>query len=195
MSRRPELVAFAAMLADLGANPCDLVERQRYFELVAPGEAPARATEIATMSGCALVCRGILRAFIQHPILDAPYRTGRAMADLIGIAVEAGALHGPERVPEPGDLVVVGGGADGGGPEHVWIALTVDVEAYDETTATARGIDGGQRDGQGFQVIREREHLMGAGHDQAHDDGAPGGAPRKVRWVIDVEAVLDRFGR
>jgi len=192
MSRRPELVAFAAMLADLGANPCDLVERQRYFELVAPGEAPARATEIATMSGCALVCRGILRAFIQHPILDAPYRTGRAMADLIGIAVEAGALHGPERVPEPGDLVVVGGGADGGGPEHVWIALTV--EAFDEQLV-AGAIDGGQRDADGHQVVRERKHVLGAGYDLARDDGAPGGAPRRVRFVVDVEAVLERFGR
>lgn len=195
MTRRHEIVAFAAMLPGLGANPGDPESRARYLELVAPGESESRAAEMATMSGCALVCRGIWRAFIAHPILEAPYITGRAMADLVTIAREAGALHPwPSRIPEAGDVIIVGGGADGGGPEHAWLALTVDVDE-DAASLAASGIDGGQRDAAGFQVVKEREHVMGQGRDRAHDDGAPGGAARRVRYVIDVEAVLERFGR
>lgn len=195
MNRRHEVVAFAAMLPGLGANPADGEARARYLELVAPGESAARAAELSTMSGCALVVRGIWRAFIAHPIMERPYVTGKAMSDLVQIAREAGALHPwPARIPEAGDVIIIGGGADGGGPEHAWIALSVSVDE-DAASLAASGIDGGQRDAAGFQVVKEREHVMGQGRDRATDDGAQGGAARRVRYVIDTETVLERFGR
>lgn len=194
-SRRPEVVAYATMLADLGANPADPVNRAAYLQLIAPGETPDRADELATMSGCGLVCRGVLGEFVAHPLLEPPYHTGKVLEQLVTIAREAGALHGPERIPEPGDLVLVGGGRDGGGPEHVWVALTVEPDPHDEHSLAVEGLDGGQRDAAGHQVVKLRKHVLGAGYDKASDDGAPGSTTRKVRHVIDLEAVIDAFGR
>lgn len=186
---RSTIVAFAAALDGLSASPSDPVGRAAYLWLVAPGESPSRADGMATMSGCALVARAVLRHFIDHPLLEQPYRTAQAMADLVAIAREADALHGPERVPEPGDLVVVGGGTDGGGPEHVWICLA--------PTGDGRldGIDGGQRGRDGSQLVKMRQHELADGYDRAFDDGAGGSARRKVRFVIDTEKVIERFGR
>jgi hypothetical protein len=181
MTRRPELVAFAAALDGIGANPAR--DRARYLDLIAPNETPERAAEMAGMWGCALVARGILRAFITHPIFAAPYRDRRAMSDLVDIARDAGALHPPSRVPEPGDFVIVGGGEDGGGPEHVYMALP-----------DGDGVDGGQRDDAGYQVIRIRKHELRDGWDSARDDGHPAGRPRRVRWVVDCEQVLAALG-
>jgi len=180
MTSRVEVVAYAAALDGLGVAS----DRERYLDLIAPGETPQRAADMAAMSGCALVAAGVLRACgVEHPSLAAPYRVGDAVARLVRIARERGALHGPERVPEPGDLVIVGGGADGGGPEHVWIALSSPEDDVID------GIDGGQRDGSGRQEIRAREHRIVDGLDQAYDDGVASRVRRRVRYVIDVEAL------
>jgi hypothetical protein len=184
MTRRHELVAFAAALDGCSANPADPVDRARYLDLIAPYETSERAAEMANMSGCALVARGILRALgVKHPLLDAPYVTGHAMVDLVQIARDAGALHGPDYAPEPGDFVIVGGGADGGGPEHVWMCLP-----------DGQGVDGGQRDAEHYQCVRIRKHDVDDGWDAAHDDGVRGFARRKVRFVIDCEQVLAALG-
>jgi len=186
---RSTLVAFAAALDGFSASPSDPVGRAAYLGLIAPGESPSRADGMAQMSGCALVARAVLRAFIQHPLLDTPYVTGHAVSDVVAIAREAGALRGPERMPEPGDLVVVGGGTDGGGPEHVWIALAPAGDGRID------GIDGGQRGRDGSQLVKMRQHELADGYDRAFDDGAGGSARRKVRFVIDSDAVVARFAK
>lgn len=176
---REQVVTYAYSLDGLSANPADPVARAAYFALIAPGETPRRAAEMATMSGCALTCRAILRHFIAHLTLEAPYRTGRAMADLVEIAYDVQAIRPPRnQTPMPGDMVIIGGGSDGGGSEHVWTAL-------DE--GGGAGIDGGQLDAQGFQKIVLKNHLLldGTGRDGS----------RKVRYVLDVETIVRRFGR
>ena len=57
---------------------------QRYLEIIAAGETPARAAELARMSGCALVLRGWLQLVLAQPpaCLLAPYVTGRALVDV-----------------------------------------------------------------------------------------------------------------
>lgn len=185
---RAEVVAFAAALDGLGADPSDDEARAVYIDLVAPGETEARAGEMAGVWGCALVARGVLRAFIEHARLAPPYRDGKAMTDLVEIARQAGGAYGPQRVPEPGDLVVVGGGAGGGGPEHVYVVLEI-------AEGLVTGLDGGQKDDGGHQVIRVREHVLTDGWDTAHDDQSGGSVRRKIRWVLDVDAVIERFGR
>jgi len=170
---RADVAAYARGLARMSANPADPCARAAYLDLVAPGETPARAAEMATMSGCALTARAVLRRFIAHPLLAAPYRTGQAMADLVRIASEADALRSA-LWPMAGDVVIVGGGADGGGTEHTWIALE-----------DSWGIDGGQRDGAGFQRIARKGHTIAGGRD--------GG--RMIRYVLDVDAILRALGR
>jgi hypothetical protein len=171
---RDDVADYARSLAGMSANPADPIARAAYLALIAPGETPARAAEMGTMSGCALVARAVLRRFIEHSILDAPYRTGRAMSDLVEIASGAGAIcHGTEGA-EPGEIVIVGGGHDGGGPEHTWISL-----------GGGFGIDGGQKDPNGWQHILERSHYVSAGRD----------GPRVIRYVLDVAAILRAFGR
>jgi hypothetical protein len=171
---RDDVAAFASSLAGMSANPADPIARAAYLALIAPGETPARGAEMGTMSGCALVARAVLRRFIRHEYLDTSYIIGRAMTDLVVVASGALALRDVRTIPEPGDIVIVGGGHDGGGPEHTWISL-----------GGGFGIDGGQKDPNGWQHILERSHYVSAGRD----------GPRVIRYVLDVAAILRAFGR
>lgn len=189
MATRDDLAAFARELDGVSAGD---ESRDRYLELIAPHETPRRAAEMATMSGCALVQLGILRAFIDHPLLAATYRTGMAFGDLLAIARQAGALHGPDRSLEGGDLVMVGdlGDGVGGGPGHVWMALA-ELGEDDQVD----GLDGGQRTGSGQQLVQVRRHELVDDYDRAGATDPGGGRRRLVRHVIDVGAILERFGR
>lgn len=71
-SIRPAVTAYVRTLAGLSASE---PTRAAYLDLIAPGETPTRAAEMALMSGCALVARAVLRAFVAHPLLTQPYRT------------------------------------------------------------------------------------------------------------------------
>ncbi len=185
MVDRVQVIVFAMSLDGLGANPRDPETRAHYISLIAPVEPPAYATALADKSGCELVMRAVLREFISHQLLEHPYRNGKAGEDLRTIAQESGALHGPERDPEPGDIVIVGGGSDGGGPEHAWMSL-----------GGIEGLDGGQRDDQRYQVIRIRNHDIVNGWERGHLSNDPGGGMRrKIRLVLDLEAILSEFGR
>lgn len=162
-----------------------------YLKLIGDGETLSRARELATLSGCALTVRGMWRRLgVDHPILCTPYRTGRAVSDLVEIAAECHALiEARDGLPAlyAGDVVIVGGPGYGGA-EHVWTALDTTAQDYpDETTALIVGLDGGQLDEHGRQAIRVRQHEI---------SGVPpvdGG--RRVRWVIDFGAVWRRWGR
>ncbi|KYF64484.1 hypothetical protein [Sorangium cellulosum] len=179
------IVELARSLDGMGMSSA----RERYLGLVGDGEIPQRARELATLSGCALVVRGMWRALgLQHPILRAPYRTGRAVADLVEIARGAEALlEARDGLPalHGGDVVLVGGPGYGG-PEHVWTVLDATGQDYPERgTHLIWGLDGGQKDELGVQCVRRRMHEI-AGVPPV-DDG------RRVRWVIDFGAVWRRW--
>jgi hypothetical protein len=190
---RADVIAYARSLDGLSADYDCPKTRASYLALIAPGETPARAAEMAKMSGCALTMRGVLRQFISHPILEAPYVDQHAMSDLLAIATQAGAAYTSRRDIERGDIVIVGGGSDGGGPEHTWMALSVDdcdPYADGEPCEVISGLDGGHRDeATGYQSIVTRTHEVQGGYDTA------GSLKRLVRWVFDVDKIVERFGR
>lgn len=191
-SIRDDVVDFARTLINLGANPTNAEARARYLELIAPGETAARAAELAECSGCELTGRGIWRRFILHPILEAPYRDRQAGADLLAIARAAGASTvGLARWPERGDVVIVGGGADGGGPEHAWTSLGVEGDSSEHARGIEKheGLDGGQLDDDGKQLILVRRHQLRRGLDTTSSYA------RRVRCVLDVKKIIGAFGR
>lgn len=187
IAARRELVELARSLDGVGMSS----HPERYIELVGGGETRGRARELATLSGCALTVRGMWRWLgVDHPILRTPYRTGRAVTDLVEIALDSQALvEARDELPVvyPGDVVLVGGPGYGG-PEHVWTVLDATGQGYpDAATSIVTGLDGGQRCPFGQQVIRVKTHeITGV---PPVDDG------RRVRWVIDYGAVWRRWGR
>jgi hypothetical protein len=186
VSARVKLVELARSLDGLGMG----TQSDRYRKLIGYSESITRAHEMAQMSGCALVVRGLWRHVgVRHPILMEPYRTGQAVCDLFEIAQSASALVTVrDELPavSDGDAVIVGGGAQGGG-EHVWTVLDVTARDYPERgTHLIRGLDGGQRDGQGLQMIEIKTHeIMGS---------PPVDGYRRARWVIDFDAVWRKWG-
>jgi len=188
---RSEIVTFSRALVGLSADPADVLSARVYRDTIAPGETRVRADEMALMSSCALTCRAILRRFIAHPLLDAPYRIGAAVADLVVIAYAADAVRFPDSAPEPGDMLIVGGGEDGGGSEHAWTVLDVVPDpGYEPTPGLlVTGLDGGQRDAGGHQLIALRDHEIRDGWDFTST------GRRRIRYVLDVAAIVARFGR
>lgn len=177
---RAELVELARGLDGVGVGSDPI----RYREFAAVGELSKRQDEMVRMSGCALVVRGLwYHIGVRHPILLAPYRTGRAVADLVEIAQSASALTKVrDELPwlSGGDVVIVGE------PEHVWTVLDVTRDYPEKGTHLIRGLDGGQLDTQKRQYIAAKTHEI---------KGSPpidGG--RHVRYVIDFEAVWRRWG-
>lgn len=138
----------ASRLVGLGAAQ----ERQAYLDLVAVGEDPARAAEMAKNSGCGLTIRGIWRLCgVDDPRLKAPYRPGAVISDLFAIAraVQAVVYPKQDELPDVGDVVLVGSNTDktAGGVEHVFTVV-------DHTDDTVTSVDGGQVDAQGHQIIK-----------------------------------------
>lgn len=176
---RAALVAHALSLVGLTADPGKPDLRARYLATVAPGEREHMASEMAKMSGCALTAlRGYLAPFISHPITSSPYVIGAAVSDLVRVGREAHAIRDVYTMPNAGDVVIVGGGADGGGSEHAWISI-----------GEGSGVDGGQPDTRGFQSIARRAHTIQAGWDSTPT------YRRKVRFVIDAAKVCAAFPR
>jgi hypothetical protein len=190
---RDDVTAYASSLGGISADPACPATRAAYLALIAPGETPARAAEMSTNSGCGLVMRAVLRHFIDHPILRASYRSQHALSDLVEIATQAGAAFTSRRDVEPGDIIIVGGGTDGGGPEHTWMVLDVESDVYADVGHPCEmiaGIDGGHRDETtGFQSIVHRDHDICNGIDEA------AGLRRVVRWVFDTERIIAKWGR
>lgn len=184
---RARLVELARSFDECGMSS----DPQRYLDLLTGGfEDPRMRACMGMMSGCALVVRGLWRAAgIAHPILEHPYRIGRAVADLIEIAAEANGLWEGRAVPvfENGDVAIVGG-PGAGGVEHVWTIVDDTGDGYpDRETCLFTGLDGGQRDEHGRECIRVVQHEITG---RPPRDGA-----RLVRWLIDYGAVWRRFGQ
>lgn len=185
-----ELLVRARDLDGLSAAPADPEARARYAAIVGVDEHGASYVDA---SGCALVVLHLLRAAgARHQLLDAPTRRQHAFEDLLDIARDAGALHGPERVPAAGDLVMVGSLGPGdprehtaGGPGHVWLVLVPPVEE-----GVTVGLDGGQRVG-AYQAVRRRMHQVREGWDFAASSTDPGGGSlRLVRYILDGAGLL-----
>jgi hypothetical protein len=186
VSSRADVIAYARTLAGLSADPGCLATRAQYLEVIAPGETTARKVELAAMSGCALVQRGVLRHFIDHPLLERSYVDQHAMSDLLAIAREADAAHGADRDPLAGDIMIVSE------PEHTLMVLDICVDPYAhvDPCELLTCLDGGHRDEKtGYQSVIVRDHELQGGWDEA------GGLRRRVVWVLDLEAILARFGR
>jgi hypothetical protein len=198
---RSQVVTYGRTLAGLSADPAWPFLRGDYLDTIAPGETPSRANEMAKMSGCALTCRAILRRFIRHPILEAPYRDRQAVSDLMRIAQGAEAVtviswpdapRRPDRFEvQPGDMLIVGGGLSGDGSEHAWTVLDVVADPGYEVSPglLVTGLDGGQRDAGGHQLIALRDHEIRDGWDVTST------GRRRIRYVLDVAAIVTRFGR
>ncbi len=160
-----------------------------YRDVIARGETPAAAASMATMSSCALVGRGYLARVLARPpaCVLAPYRTGRAVADLHEAAHDAGAILPVGTLPERGDLVLVEP------PEHVWICTSLTIGP---TGWPCESIEGGERDSSGYEQIGNRDRVL------VQDEGAAAlwdeaMAPRLDRRVVEVyslEAMADFYG-
>lgn len=180
MSIRERLAALAVSFEGVSVSS----ERERYLELVAPADVEPAATRNGfahpKVSGCALVVRGLWRlAGLDHAVLVAPYRIGHAIVDVVTMAREARAWSvGTARLPELGDVVLVGTG----GREHVYTVVRCsDGEAFES-------IDGGQLDGSGQQCIKRRRRTWVDGDDVTTDEG------RSIRPVVGVVDVAKLFG-
>lgn len=125
-----------------------------------------------------LALRGILGTFIDHPLIANPYRDRKAGEDLLQVGREADAVRPAGVLPDLGDVVIVGGGAEVGGAEHAWLWL-----------GDNEGLDGGQRDARGYESIALREHVLRAGWDITST------YERKIVAVLDVEKILEKFGK
>lgn len=123
---------------------------QCYLDAIAPGETPARQTQMGLESGCALLLRSLLAALLGIT-LD-PYEDEHAFSDVWKLAggtpwPPGGAVLAP-RMPFTGDAVVYDKGP--GGPVHVDAVWLGDGKA----------IAGGQRNGKGQEMIAEVERLL-----------------------------------
>jgi hypothetical protein len=171
-------------------------DRQRYLDLIAPGEAPRMRDAMSGESGCALVVRGFWRLFgVKDRRLDAPYTTGKAVAWLVAIARERGAWVNADRdkLPGVGDMVLVGGDMQrDGGVEHVYVTLELRGDPV-----TVYSIDGGQVDAGNQQIIRRKERgwilREKAYWDVVIAGSDPGSATqrgRRVKGWVDLERLV-----
>jgi len=150
---RAQILAAAPTVVGLDADRADPDRRQRYLDLIAPGETPIVAADLATRAGCGLVVAGLWRAAgVEDPQLDAPYRIGSALTRLKSIADSVGAWipFAAGSFPDPGDMVLVRdtGAVD---VEHVFTVTAITVD--EQGAAQIQSVDGGQRDAKGFETI------------------------------------------
>lgn len=187
MACREKIVEAANSLVGLGANPANQEKLAAYTELIAPIEPPALQAAMLKMSGCALTVAGIWRMVgVEHSLLSNPYKVGQAIARLITIAKDNNAweLFSKQARPGLGDSVLVGDNG-AGGTEHIYTIVEVHPETDSFTT-----VDGGQRDGQGFQLILKKTRTWRSGRDVVFHGTDPGGATvggRRIVGWINVE--------
>jgi hypothetical protein len=170
---RQRLVALAGGFAGVSVSTA----RQRYLDLVAPGDPRAEYFAHPRTSGCALVVRGLWReAGLDHERLRRPYVVGQAIADVVRIAREAGAWVSTfaERDVRPGDVILVGA------PSHEHVYTVVGTEDGIDS------IDGGQLDDAGQQAIR-RLHRRWRIEGGRLVDVVAGRQARPVVGLVDVD--------
>lgn len=177
MSTIEDVVSYSRSLIGLTADP-DSPWRAEYLAVIAPGETPERAAEMAENYNCELTVLAVWRRFCSHPRLFAPYIPGRAGLNIMQISQEARAVRPMQALPKAGDVVLVYP------PEHAWICLGTVAGNYDGA-ALFDGLDGLPING--HRAITTRQHLIRNGRDDA-------GGDRAVIVVVDTGKVLQAFG-
>ncbi|AUX31911.1 MULTISPECIES: hypothetical protein [Sorangium] len=191
MTSRVRAVEIARSLAGLSADPKNPKARREYLDLIAPGEEPQKAADMARMSGCGLVVAGLWRRLgLEHPLLCAPYKVGTAISRLveIGIRREAWKPYRKGKLPLPGDAVLVGSSIKGE-VEHFY--LVVQVEEGDRTVIDS--IDGGQRV-DGHQAILSKKRVWASGRDlviAGKDPGAELVGGRTIIGWVDLQSLVE----
>lgn len=181
---RDAFVQAALSVVNLGANPKHLDMKQAYIDLVAPEEPEGKVNDMLKMSGCGLTVAGIWRmAGVKHYKLNPPYVVGTGVSRLVTLANKVGAWIPFKRdaLPDLGDMVLVGDNGDGG-IEHVFTIV-----ATGPTCADFESVDGGQRDEEGFQIIRHKRRIWKGQKDVAYVGSDPGsnllGGRRIIGWA------------
>lgn len=161
--RRKRLAASAIM----AAMPLPLsAGDERYAALLFPHDSLMRAQQMAGgMSSCALWALALWRLLgVEAPELDAPYRPGRAVADVVDIATRHGAWRLPgdtEPAPLVGDELLVGP------TEHVAVR-----------ESASSWVDGGQNAG-GRSIARVDGRVL----ERAGSGWRIRGGRRVIGWV------------
>lgn len=187
MSSRAFFKQLALEVVGLSADPTKPESRARFLELIAPGESPARQTEMAKMSTCGLVVAGIWRAAgLQDPRIAPPYKTQTAVSRLIVIGIKCGGwtVARAKKCPQEGDMVLVGDNA-AGGVEHVYTVTGVTFD--DMNNPVLESVDGGQRES-GHQCILKKKRVWKSGQDivfQGSDPGSTTKGGRKIYGWVD----------
>lgn len=185
---RSKAVEIARAMAGLGANPKKPETRQRYLEVIAPGEPDAKRDEMGTMSGCGLLVAGIWRELgVKAKALEPPYKVGSGVSRLIQIARAAKAWvpFKKDARPAPGDMVLVGDNG-AGGVEHVYTVVAV---REGEGGIEIESVDGGQRDGERCQLVLLKNRVWKGNRDCVRSGSDPGAAVaggRVIQGWVDV---------
>lgn len=184
MGAREKVANYAKSVVGLSANPGDAARREAYIDLIAPGETRGMVDAMVRMSGCALVVAGIWRlAGVDEPQLRPPYKPGSAVSRLVAVARthSAWVTFSKGSLPCVGDAVLIGDNGTGG-TEHFYTVTSVD-----PSTEILESVDGGQRDGGGFQAIAAKKRTWRTGRDVVFMGTDPGskavGGRRIVGWV------------
>ncbi|WP_437320228.1 hypothetical protein [Sorangium sp. So ce385] len=190
---RDKAVEISRGVVGLTADANKPESRLRYIALIAPGETKARATELATDSGCGLVVAGIWRELgVKARQLTPPYVTGTAIRRLRELALAANAWVPFKQGahPDRGDMVLVGDN-HAGGPEHVFTVVSVDNGSQGPEIES---VDGGQIE-HGYQIVQLKRRVWRGNRDVVLSGSAPGaaaGTGRVIQGWADVSRL--RFG-
>ncbi len=146
----------AESVVGLGAEDRPKGRRDAYLDFIAFGEGPVMRKAAASMSGCGLVARAILRCYgFADPELRAPYQTGSALRCLVVVGKRHHVWHGPDTTLLPGDVVIIGVDPPTpqfGGPGHVLTVVSVNKNQV-------VSVDGGQTVNR-YQAILKRTRTL-----------------------------------
>jgi len=181
---RDAVCRVARSLVGISADPSSL-RYAEYLNLVAPGDTLKRQEELARASDCALVVAGIWRAVgISSPLIEGAYLDRTAVSRLYTLARTSGALRSayPNSKPQPGDTIWVGHGPS----EHVYTCLEIQGDII-------LGVDGGQRDPNGFEIVLVKEHKWSTLQEQSRVLEGSWGAPRSINGWWDITDIQTKF--
>jgi hypothetical protein len=183
MLERWKMARLARHVVGLSAGPST---RAEFLDLIAGGETDAVAADMATLSTCGLVVRGLWRRFgMSDPRLEAPYVPASVIANIIAMAKEAeGWSDGWSSPPDVGDVLYMSA------PDHV--GTVVHTEPGADGGMVVVTVDGGTTDAGGYQSVSTYERAISPAG--ALLTGPLAGNGRTVYGVAHLPALASRFG-